>query len=1363
MAWSLTIGLLLALGVPCALAHDGIEHGLDGATVLQRWTTEDGLPLDHVTGLDFAPDGAVWIATMDGLARLDGHSVRVFRQGFTPGLHTSRFTDIRVDASGVVWAVNQEEGILVAIERGQVRQLLAEVLPGKAVRLQRIGHQVWVGCSAGAAVLSGGDPHQLPLELEPLHPVQEGRNGSAWLAGGGALVELRVDGDSVQELRRFAIDGDVRSMIEDDEGGIWAVGWNERAWRGEPGQALREVFSPEGPLPKVRLVGAEDGRTWFIGTERAWIWDGALARSAPTGQPPPPHPDTAPWQVLGPRLYADGALVYEGQAVLEILAVEPGGAVWVHEHSRGLLRGRPSPITTVGHASLGSADCVGRTADGAVLICQDDGLTRWDGVDFSEVLNPLGDSLGWTTSILTNRSGRTLASSKRGMVEVEGGLGSPAAVHETRVYAMDEADDGTLWLGGPRGLWRAPPGSAASELVQGTAEATIRSLLILSNGEVLAGSSAQGLLLVRDGEVAWRGADAGLSNGSVRGMWRAPDGQIWFGTEGGGLCRLGLEADSPLGSAPLGCIGVQHGLPEGFVSSVVADGQGRLWLSGNQGLTMLDHDDAVAVIEGHASQVSPVRFDQHHGMLEPETNGRFAPRVARDGLGRLLYPTQHGLAILDPRRVASLEPPAVTLTHLAVDGRVLEPPGGEPPTLGVPAEAKVIELSWSAPAFEHADDLRFRTRLVGRSDAWSEPTTARTVSWVALPTGSYTVELQAGWAGRWGPTVRLLHVQKQPAFFERMWFFVLIVAGLALVALVLSWIRLRQTRRRQLELEAVIRERTEQLAQRGAELAVRNTRLQELDSLRSSFVANISHELRTPLSLVTAPLYALDDAPLEAHHRRSLELAQRSGERLAALVEQLMDVGRMDESGVPLRARRLDLAAFVRRSVERFESLAASRQIGLAVLTPVQPVPAWFDADLIDKVLTNVIGNALKFTPMGGRVVVTASEPDQHGEYATIAVNDTGPGIPPALRDRVFERFYQVDPSETRRHGGTGIGLALARELVELHGGSLRVTSGRSPLSYLQPEPPLADEDEAGKGACFLATLPLTASHLDIDEVDLEDAHQTGGIEPAATIPPEPPESAEDLRHHLPLVLVVEDHADMRAYLCEQLSAAFRVHAAEDGLRALERLIEDRPDVLVSDIMMPELDGLELCRRVREDPALADLPVLLLSAKASEADRVAGMELADDYVTKPFRMRELIARVRRLAERSRDKGKAVIEAGETEPEVRHSAEDRAILERLEAVVAAELSQGDFRTTDMAKACRVSVRQLHRKVGELCDTTPAAYLREARLDHARRIMRDGVVTTVKEAAAAVGMSRAHFSRTFTNWAGHPPSDVLSDEA
>jgi signal transduction histidine kinase len=434
--------------------------------------------------------------------------------------------------------------------------------------------------------------------------------------------------------------------------------------------------------------------------------------------------------------------------------------------------------------------------------------------------------------------------------------------------------------------------------------------------------------------------------------------------------------------------------------------------------------------------------------------------------------------------------------------------------------------------------------------------------------------------------------------------------------------------------------------------------LKQLDVEKSRFTANVHHELRTPLTLLLAPLDAMlagEFGPVSDRQREYLATMRSNGARLARLINNLLDLGKIESGKLQLRRRQVRLGSLVEEIASNARPMAERKQVALATHGLGELPMVCVDPDAIEKVVVNLIGNALKFTEAGGRIEIGGQGLPDGGVRLVVA--DSGCGIPADELERIFDRFAQVDSSSTRRHEGTGIGLSLARELVELHGGRIWAESdgpGRGARIWLELPPGSPDADREPDA------IESTGTRGDASAASEEaDRRSSRLAEVAAELAPD--ETCAELRHHVdrlevgdsrespsgkedaPEVLVCEDNPDMRRLLADLLGREFRVRTASNGREGLERIRAAAPSVVVTDVMMPEMSGTELCQAIKADPALAGIPVVIVTSRAEREVRLEGLELgADDYVAKPFHPRELLARVRSLARMRRLQEEAVV-------------------------------------------------------------------------------------------------------------------------
>jgi signal transduction histidine kinase/AraC-like DNA-binding protein len=558
---------------------------------------------------------------------------------------------------------------------------------------------------------------------------------------------------------------------------------------------------------------------------------------------------------------------------------------------------------------------------------------------------------------------------------------------------------------------------------------------------------------------------------------------------------------------------------------------------------------------------------------------------------------------------------------------------------------------------------------------------------------------------------------------------------------------------RQLQDEALRRQEELTLSRVSAE------KLREINETKSRFFSNISHDVRTPLTLMLAPLEELSSSMTTPEEKQRYRLVRQNALLLLRMINQLLDVSKVEAGAAALHVSKGDLSRCLRTIIGAFESLARQRGIGLKCDLP-ETLCAVFDQDKLEKVIYNLLSNALKFTPSEGTVSLSLAVREHPGDEGLedevqIVVEDTGAGIPKDEVDKIFDRFYQGKTARGKDTGGSGIGLALVKEYVELHGGAVSIKS------------------EPGKGSSFLVTLPRKME-LPPESALADDAtdEATSGLDLTLELESMEPDdrsvapdstnvkNGDSRNAKLPLLLIVEDNTDMRIYIRDHLERSFRVLEAVDGRQGFELAAETVPDLIISDVMMPGISGEDLCRKLKEDVRTSHIPLILLTAKAGLENKLSGLGCgADDYLSKPFVWEELEARVGNLIEqqrrmRERFSKRVIFEPGELDIPSR----DEAFLLRVHELVEASLGDESFAVDELARGVSLSYSQLHRKIQSLTGQPPTHYIRNIRLRRALEMLKRNA-GSVSEIAFSVGFtSPAYFTKCFHQLFGILPSDV-----
>lgn len=691
-----------------------------------------------------------------------------------------------------------------------------------------------------------------------------------------------------------------------------------------------------------------------------------------------------------------------------------------------------------------------------------------------------------------------------------------------------------------------------------------------------------------------------------------------------------------------------------------------------------------------------------------------------------------------------------------------------------------LGFSYTAPELTHPERVRYEVRLEPHDAEWQ--TTQRDFTrYTDLDPGTYRFEVRArlGDAPP-GPTATYAFTIP-PHFYETWWFQIAVLLGLLGVGIAAYRWRTNRLRRRQEKLKDAVETRTQELQERTEELAAekrkteaQTERLAELDDAKNRFFAHISHEFRTPLALILTPLEEVLRETTTETVSFGTEQVQRmvhNARRLQRLIEQLLDLATLEAGRMELDPQLGDLGTVVRRAVEAFSTRAERNGIDLRVRTSGHALKARFDPEKIESIVNNLVSNALKFTPEGGRVTVWIGErktprraEEGRAREAIIKVADTGPGMDAETQSRIFERFEQVEAPDTREHEGAGLGLALTKELVELHGGRIDVVSTPGEGTTFTVTVPVAsapenDRASTGDRAFEQPDASPLSSTVHSSSPRVGDAEAARG---PVTGDGAPSEVDRDSRRDT--VLVVEDNAEMRTYLREQLSDRWRVLAAADGEEGWQVVQDEELDLVLSDVMMPGLTGYELCEKIKEDRALRDVPVLLLTARAETEDAIEGLDCgADDYLAKPFDLDELRGRIANLLaarRRLRDRYQQEVRLEALDTVV--DEEEVSLLEAVTEAVEAHLEDPGFTVEQLAQAVALSPRQFTRRLKSAIGKTPAAFVRERRIERAKEML-EREPETIAEVAYAVGFrSASAFSKTFREHVGVSPSEYVEQQ-
>jgi signal transduction histidine kinase/DNA-binding response OmpR family regulator len=552
---------------------------------------------------------------------------------------------------------------------------------------------------------------------------------------------------------------------------------------------------------------------------------------------------------------------------------------------------------------------------------------------------------------------------------------------------------------------------------------------------------------------------------------------------------------------------------------------------------------------------------------------------------------------------------------------------------------------------------------------------------------------------------------------------------------------------------SVLKDITESMEKQKQDLQLKTSqeqskKLQEMDQMKSRFFSNISHEFRTPLTLILGPIEKLISKYPNADIQKQAGSVKRNASQLLDLINQILDLSKLEAGKLKLEASFGNIVSFVKEMATCFEATAEKKDITLRVKTVREQIEIYFDRDKMMKIITNVLSNAFKFTPEGGEITITINETKRNS--VDLKIIDTGVGISDEEVPKLFDRFYQVDSSHTREHGGTGIGLALTQELVELHHGTIDVKS------------------KIGVGTELTIKLLTGRAHLRDDEIvepfnQMEESKTLVCDEEYSSSNTVKEKVADINGENKSIVLIVEDNAEAREYINDSLGDEFQIEEAANGEQGIRKAVKIVPDIIISDIMMPKKDGNELTRILKNDERTSHIPIILLTAKADQESKLEGLETgADAYLTKPFDSKELHTRIKNLVNTRRKlqekfgKGEFVPNQGKKKLS---DLEEQFICKVME-VIENHISQEEFSIKEFVKEIGIGRIQLHRKLKALTGKSASQYINSVKLSRAKKMIeeREG---NISEIAFSVGFrTPAYFTRCFKEEYGYPPSDLIS---
>lgn len=1371
-------------------------------------SSDEGLSQTHIFCVVQDRLGFMWFGTEEGLNRYDGYDFEVFKHNPNdPGsLSDNVVTAALEDDLGRLWFGTKRGGLNRFNQETREFERFQENSsdPGSlttneiTVLLQGQNGYLWVGTLEGGLLrckVSDEEPvferfsvGERPLSLGSPNITALAEDGSGALLIGteeGLLYHSIQDAQGHRIFQPIALpfseqktgvrgERQITSILPTSSG-IW-VGASSGLFRIQGGVAVNYSVDRAEDFPRnIRCLLYDSNDTLWIGTRGR-----GMARVFETGKDQFAvtyfRASASPTSLTSDIIWC----LYVGSAETLWIGTWGGG---INKWARGLLpfeyfredEHNPASLSTSTiSAILDDRDnrvWVGTIGGGLNLWERRSGKTpsfkhyRYDPSNSSSI------SADTVYSILQDRDGSVWVGTRKGLDlrdEDRDGfvhIGQDPSGSEYMVWSLYQDSRDYLWIGTRHnGLFKRDVASGAiaayhhdperSESLSNNWVAFTRED---SKGNLWVGTIGGGLNLWRGGvhdarspeEVVFtrfRGDPddpATLAHDIVYCMHEGSDGVLWFGTNGG-LNRMEFDQSR----AMFRTYRRDEALSQ-VIYSILEDGKGYFWMSTNYGISRFDRETS-----------SFKNYDSNDGLQHNEFNiGAYFQSPG----GELFFGGMEGLNIFSPESLAD-NPflPPVVITDFLISNRHVPLQRDQPDSplsrsiettrhFDLDHTDNIITFEFTALHYTSPGKNRYAYRLIGFDPQWIETGSRhRLATFTNLSAGFYEFEVKgSNNDGLWNPEPARVSFRVLPPPWLSWWAYMLY--ALVAACVVFLAFRLRSQKAKLAYQKALNEALDKKVHERTRELI-------ELNQFKTRFFTNVSHEFRTPLTLTVGPLEDLNAGrfgELSDLAREQVQTALSNMSRLMGLINQVLDVSRLDAGRMKTHFQQGDIGIFVKEQVGLFLSLAERRGVSLIISEPTVEILAHFDKDHMSKVLANLLSNAFKFTSAGDKVLVGAVS---EGENVVISVKDTGEGIPADEIPFVFDRFYQA--SSGPGTVGSGIGLSLSRELVRLHGGDILVQSELGYWTEFQVIFPMAPAFEQGQNPGVLHELNSKPSHPLRHKDDSEAATAISSDQDQ----PQIEETDAETSRRRPVVLLVEDHEDVRLYIQAHLAEFYDVKEAASAEEALGILAKHLPDIVLSDVMMPGIDGLDFCKMIKSNGKTAELPVILLTAKAADDAKIAALEIgADDYVTKPFKPRELLARVENLIQSRRGLRKRYSKKVLLEPvDVPVASEDELFIKKAALLIEKNMGEDSFGVPQLAEQMEMSRRQLNRRFALITGKGPSDFIKNFRLQRAAQLLKrkSGAIADI---AKAVGFSNSsHFSTSFRAKYGVSPTRYLTRE-
>lgn len=1325
------------------------------------FNTDNQLSSNLATQVFQDKSGFIWIATRNGLNNYDGYHITVIKKDMSNflGLNSNYINSIAQD---------EKEHILLGTNNSLLEFTGSEflkipMLDSKGKELATYVKQVYPLKNKDIAVATSGygimikkidvqECHAMKGEVEKLkyiHKLLEDKRGRLWIiTDDGKLYRKETNGRVTSHFAGTEGVG-AQDIRQDALGNLYLASKNQGVYLLRAGSNAFTRISNIGNLPIDNIYISRNNKL-YIGCDGLgiYVYD----------------PQTGFLQ--DNPLFS--RLVNLAKSKITSIIEDNQGNIWVSMLQKGVFMQRniQNDFNYMGFR-LGNRNVIGENCVTSLSINQ--GNQVWVGTDkdglylFNIATRSVEGHFLNQSTVLTlckDQQGRTWVGTYTdglGYMDAAGSFHPVDLGISKSVGILDIKQDpqGNIWIAtmgkglfclqkdGSRRNYKAKYGADNNLKVNSLPNDYLIKLSFSNDGNHLYVATSVGLACLDRKRNSWVSTFKGINclnkNSFSHCVFVDSKDHVWYGTEDGAFCfdfRKGIKPK---------LYTTANGLTDNSVASITEDYQGNIWLGTIKGLNKL------ALKSGTIT-----KFYAESGLQSNEFSD--ASVCTTQDRKTILIGGSGGLNWFQADQVRQHPWQAkVVISGFILNNKMVTP--------GMKSGSYTITDNWSTFSrdfqLSHEDNtftLQLSTLTYNdveqisyvysiNGDAWrTVPAGQNELAFSHMAPGRYKYRIKAICNGYETP-VKEFTIIVHPAWYASIWaklFYLLL-----LIAAIMLYLR---HRKRQMEDQLILQQ---------------HIHAEEMGEAKIKFFMNISHEIRTPLTLIITPLLSLIKEDKEPHRQGIYEIIRKNSERILHLINQMMDLRKIDKGQMVMRMCKTDMVSFINEEYDLFKQQAIAKSIDFEYQHDCEELPVWIDRNNFDKVIINTLSNAFKFTPTAGHILLSLTHT---GHHAYISIKDSGIGIPKDKLETIFQRFYQTPADPNERNVGTGIGLDLTRSLVELHYGTIsaRNNAGEKGSKFEH-------------GSEFIIRIPLGKDHLKPEEIieeeemkkeqnnELAEAEQEEQLaesndQPAETLnnSDTTPASAKGAKAE---IVIVEDEEDIQEYLKAQLSSDFKIRTYPNGKVALNEILKNKPDLVISDIMMPEMDGTTLCAKLKSNINTNDVPIILLTAKSREEDQLEGLQTgADAYILKPFNMDILhrnIINLLTVRRTLRNKFTGNESQNHQVEQIEMQTPDNSLMQRVMEVINENINDSDLSVDMIAQKVGISRVHLHRKMKELTNQTPHSFIRNIRLQQAAKLLKDGK-QSITEVMYACGFSNsASFSTMFKNLYGCSPREYMQN--